>query len=237
VPAIDSRDVNKQIRMQVKPMLKHEEFSNFTSRTAWRYHPHQIDVINFQSFNSYFAEVAGCTTYSFAVNLGCYFTYVPDMHPNGPIKVKKDRLIPEEFRCHARRQLRRQLPQPELERTDIWYVDPGGKYLGPAVYDAALTIDTEAWNWFEQWSDASDVLRELQGPDSRSGGGTHGFGANPSPRRSYLTAYTAIFLKRPDIAIPHFEQVLASRSFPDVKLQVERDLKNAVEANEGKIST
>lgn len=67
---MDSKVVNRAIKANVWPMLKEHGFGHFTTRTAWRHDHDRIDVINFQSFNSYQASVIGCTTYSFALRLG-----------------------------------------------------------------------------------------------------------------------------------------------------------------------
>ena len=227
---LDSTAVNKEIRLH-KPLLQKAGFSEFTSRTSWRYRPNRIDVLNFQSFNSYLANSVGCTTYSFAVNLGCYLTYIPNQFAQNRFEEKEGRLLPLEYNCHLRCALHKQLKQPELSRKSIWYVDPQGKYLGPAVYDAALVIENKAWKWFERWSDDAEVLRTLL-KDREDKDGAFGFGVNPSPARSYFTAYTAMFLNAPEIAIPHFQRALASGCFPQVKEQLERDLESALGAGE-----
>jgi hypothetical protein len=72
--AMDSKDVSAELRKEIRPLLKDRGFQKFTSRYAWRVHDDRVDVVNFQSFNDYKARSLGCTTYSFAVNLGCYFT-------------------------------------------------------------------------------------------------------------------------------------------------------------------
>jgi hypothetical protein len=70
---MDSKIVTREIRRFVWPRLKKQGFTEFSARTAWRHSKAKIDVVNFQSFNSYLAGVIGCTTYSFALNLGCYY--------------------------------------------------------------------------------------------------------------------------------------------------------------------
>ena len=74
---MDSKVVNKVINKNIWSFLKEQGFSMFTSRSAWRFNQDTIEIINFQSFNSYLAEVLGCTTYSFTVNLAIYFTKIP----------------------------------------------------------------------------------------------------------------------------------------------------------------
>ena len=75
-PAIDSKAVSKAIRTTVWLKLKTVGFTKFTTRTAWRFGS-ALHVVNFQSFNSYNAKILGCTTMSFAVNLGLHFDFKP----------------------------------------------------------------------------------------------------------------------------------------------------------------
>lgn len=72
---MDSKIVNKEIKKTIKPFLQAVGFTKFSERNAWRYRDEFIEVINFQSFNSYLADGVGCTTYSFAINLGVYFKW------------------------------------------------------------------------------------------------------------------------------------------------------------------
>jgi len=220
---MDSRSVNREIRERIKPLLKDAGFSLFTSRTAWRYGVNRIDVVNFQSFNSYLAGGVGCTTYSFALNLGCYLTCIPYPHGGDRPKQKEGRLIPQEYECHFRRPLNKSISQPEFPRKNIWYVDPDGRHLSPAISDAALTIATQAFPWFQRFSDDFEALRTLL-KEKEENNGTHGFGANPSPMRSYLIAYTALTLRRPDLAVEHLDKALASGCFCKVEAQLKASL-------------
>ena len=74
---ISSTDINRLIRHLVWARLRDVGFDRRTARTAWRRWSEGVDVVNFQSFNSYLAGGVGCTTFSFAVNLGTTLDYVP----------------------------------------------------------------------------------------------------------------------------------------------------------------
>ena len=69
---MDSREVSTELRSEVRPLLRERGFQRFTSRYAWRVLDDRVDVVNFQSFSDQKARSLGCTSYSFAVNLGCY---------------------------------------------------------------------------------------------------------------------------------------------------------------------
>jgi len=70
---VDGRVVGIAIRQRVRPVLKEAGFAEFTERKAWRQSEHTIDHATFRSFTSYIAEGVGCTTFSFAVEVGVYF--------------------------------------------------------------------------------------------------------------------------------------------------------------------
>ena len=194
---MDSKTVNREIRAIVWPLLKEAGFVRSTARTFRRYAKDRIDVVNFQSFTSYQASSSVMTTYSFALNLGCYFTAVPR---TWPLKRKGDLLLREEYHCHFRRRLRKAIHQPQLEMTDIWYIDEEGYYLESAVHDARVALLHQAMPWFQRFSDYREVLRTLL-EDADTDDGTWGMGANPSPNRHYLTGYIALAVGEKTLAI------------------------------------
>jgi hypothetical protein len=100
---MDSRIVAREIMNEIWPFLRQIGFTEFSNKTAWRRLSEQIHVVNFQSFNSYIAEGVGCTTFSFALNLGIYFRSIPLDYPirKGPDPSVK----PQEYHCHFRQKL------------------------------------------------------------------------------------------------------------------------------------
>jgi len=111
---VDSSIVNRVIRVEIWPFLKDRGFQHFNSRTAWRIHSDRVDVVNFQSFNSYNADVMGITTFSFAVNLGCHLRYIPNKYPpevyptaNSSKSLEGNAPRPKEYECHMRGRLSR----------------------------------------------------------------------------------------------------------------------------------
>lgn len=225
---MDSRVVNRCIRERVWASLKESGFAKRTARTAWRQRHNQIDVINFQSFNSYLAESLGCTTFSFSVNLGTWLMYVPDL--TGTLKVKDGRPLPEEYECPFRTQLRKRVHQQEYPRDDVWFVAPDGSNVDQVVGDAATVIEQEGLPWFEQFVDARSVMRLLDQPEELDGG-TWGMGRNPSPMRSYIKAYTAIHLRDYETAREELRAVIQSGAFTHDRKALERELK-ALEGTE-----
>jgi len=117
---MDSRVASKLIRSEIWPILRRQGFTKLNARNAWRYRQPLIDVVNFQSFNSYLAEGIGCTTYSFGVNLG---VYVQDGLDSQVKRNKAGRLLPHEAECAYRVQLKKRKPIDLCAREDVFYID------------------------------------------------------------------------------------------------------------------
>jgi hypothetical protein len=161
----------------------------------------------------------GCTTYSFAVNLGCRFRAIP---VGGKIKQRDGFLRPGDYDCHFRRTMRKSIHQANFPRKTIWYVDPSGENLLPVIEDAKQTIVAEGLQWFNRFGDANEVLRTLlEDPefleDSEIHAGTWGFGRNPSPMRYLMTGFVALSLGKTALAKGHLKRALDSNCFKDLE--------------------
>ena len=195
---MDSKRVNQEIRAVVRPALRAHGFTVFTERTAWRYAPGRIHVVNFQSFNDYLATGVGCTTFSFALNLGQWLTCVPP--DDSRIALRKGLLAPQEYHCHLRLHPHRSIHQRELERRDIWYINDDGSYLAPVMNDARDVILGTGLAWFDRWSsdDAVDAL--LRESTSVATDGTDIGGGLGSPGRDVVHGYLLRSMGRIDEA-------------------------------------
>jgi hypothetical protein len=213
---MDSKVVSRELWRVVRPVLKNAGWISFAGRTARRFSDPRIDVVNFQSFNSYLASAIGSTTYSFSVRLGCFFPAIP----HSGIKVKDGLLNPYEHHCQLRYTIHKKFKQPECARTDVFYVDPKGKYLPTVVEAVQLGISTEGLSWFERFSDMQEVFRTLM-EDDESNEGTWGFGAKPSPARNLYTGYVALALGKTPIATEHLRQAALSPSYACYREQIE----------------
>jgi hypothetical protein len=226
---MDSKAVSKEIREKVWPLLKDQGFSRFTTRSAWRYEDHKIDVVNFQSFNSYLASGLGVTSFSFAVNLGSFLTYVP---PQWPLKSKDGHFMPHEAECHFRGRLsptnRRSEPAKWLAKLvqekkvpeGVWSVDKRGLNLDHCIQDVVGQLPLAA-SWFSRLSDKSEVLRILL-EDDQDMRRLWGFGRNPSPIRAYLTGYVAQALQNDQLARQKLAEAVLSGCFDDLFCNVEQ---------------
>src|SRR5258708_14777033 len=155
---MDSKIVNKAIKKEILSLLKENKFTKFNSRNALRFSEQQVDMINFQSFNSYLAYGVGCTTYSFSINLGVYYKcYEKTPWFNSKIPTK-----PSEYVWLQAKPLKKTLIQAKLfhpynnpsfhawhkDRNDIWYVKENGSNLEEVIQDAKECIGNEGFNYF-----------------------------------------------------------------------------------------
>src|SRR5215471_7247750 len=154
---MDSKVVSRELWRVVSPVLKDAGWTSFAGRTARRFSDPHNDVVNFQSFYIYLASAIGSTTYSFSVRLGCFFPAIP----HSGIRVKDGVLNPEEYHCQLRYTIHKKFSQPECARTDVFYVDPKGKYLPTVVEAVREGITTEGLSWFKRFSDMQELLRTL----------------------------------------------------------------------------
>lgn len=223
---MDSKVVSAEIRSEVRPFLKDEGFSRFTGRTAWRYHSDRIDVVNYQSFNSYNAEGIGCTTYSFALNLGTYFGYIRDQFDSDQNNLNNPKFRPAEYICHFRGGLSRSFWQRQLKRRDIWYIDPKGRTLKKAIRDTRTTLARDGMPWFDALKDPHEVLRILN-EDDEAFGAYWGFGRNPSPIRSYMLGYVSLHLGNIEDARNHLGMAIDSGCYAQTEDLIRADLANA----------
>lgn len=190
---MDSKVVSREIRREIWSLLGRSGFTQFSSRTAWRFTADQIHVVNFQSFGGYLAEGVGCTTFSFAVNVGIFFRAIPfratDKRPARESQ-------PRESQCHFRRSLQKGIAQPVLPRRDTWYVESDCSNLLECLDDARNAIVQDGLAWFSHFESLEYVLSALtdqadlpEVPASRE-----------SPARKRMIGYIARALGRTELA-------------------------------------
>jgi hypothetical protein len=164
--SFDSKDVNRAIRKIVWPALKAVGFDRRTDRTTWRDGPGVIQVVNFQSFNSYLAERLASTTFSFGVNLGVFYLSIAEV--SSVTAFIKDRSRPPEYHCHARYKLSKGITQAIpgfkrwADRSDIWFVLPDGSNLDLVVTDARDRIMAAGIPWLERLTDLEEARRSFE---------------------------------------------------------------------------
>jgi hypothetical protein len=175
---VDARAVTGAIRRIVWPRLRDAGFEAFTGRSAWRYVGDDVDLVNVQSFGGTLSDAVGCTSFSFAVNVGVWrpadAASVPARHdargrprPHDyecvPHRRKLHKSLsqpwfqpfrqdvrrwPPSFRLH-REGLKRALRTDTHDRPDIWFVLPDGSNLEECVLDALGAIERDGLPWLE----------------------------------------------------------------------------------------
>ena len=116
--------------------------------------------------------------------------------------------------------LKRTIPQKRgllplnYKRMDIWYIDPEGAYIEPALDDVEKQIEKLAMPWFERLHDDENIMRILQN-EAEDMDTLWGFGNNPSPMRSYLMGYMALHMGKNELARTYLQSVLDSHSFEE----------------------
>ncbi|RLD55337.1 MAG: hypothetical protein DRJ01_16790 [Bacteroidetes bacterium] len=201
---MDSKVVNKAIISIIRPILKENGFDKFSGRTYWRYHSDRIDILNFQSFNSYNADVLGCTTFSFSVNLSVYLTYVPEQTN---LKEKDGKIRPDEAQGHFRSGIKKGIKQPEFPRKDIWFIDNKGENITTAITDCKNQIQQIGLDWFKKF-DTRDKIFKILTKDQIDMDGTWGFGNFDSTSRNELIAYVAFELGQTELAVEKLNRLI-----------------------------
>ena len=193
---MDSRVVAREIKNEIWPLLRREGFTMFSPKTAWRSTPDQIHVVNYQSFNSYLAEGVGCATFSFALNLGIFFRAIPIEYPmtKGPDPSVK----PQEYHCHFRHRLLKNIEQPILPRRDTWYVERDVSNLLQCLDDSRTAIVKEGLPWLDRFESLESVLRLLMEQEQLP----EVYATRTSPARKRMIGYIARRIGRIDIAEP-----------------------------------
>jgi hypothetical protein len=165
---VDSKQVTKEIRRSAWSALREAGFGRQLGRSAYREWASGVDLINFQSFNSYLANGVGCTTFSFSVKLGVWLEGIPG---HRPARTSKDgRPAPHDYECSVRYTVGKGLFQPffhpysargtgvPVERIDVWYVEEDGENLAECVWDAVRQVQEVGLPWFEEMHDIGGLL-------------------------------------------------------------------------------
>jgi len=167
---IGSPQIDKYIRKTISPILRNNGFSKVKTRNNWAYQEKCIWIFNIRSVGYYFSQVTGFPPMSLTAWLGIFYTFIP--HPP-KIKVDKDGLLlPPEYAGHLRLtlknhncklQIRSRLKNPlEVQREDIWWIDPDGCNLEPMINDLAKSLQTEGIPWLKYGTDLNNAFDFIQ---------------------------------------------------------------------------
>lgn len=152
---VDAKVVDKALRMDVFGFLKEIGFTRRKGLKLWRDHEFFVDIIQFRHFSPYLADGLKTETFSVTIDLGVFFT-------NTSRKTKRngDTPLPDAVDGHFRGNILKHLRQPELERRDIWHINPDGSNLDAVITDIENVVQKDVPAWFKRVHDL-DVMREI----------------------------------------------------------------------------
>lgn len=215
IPTMDKRIVEKSLKDRLWPLLEVRGFQTFRGTTAWRHAEKKIDVVHIEFFNKGLHDKWGTTPYSFALATGCFSPFIPPITQPSIQQDKNGLLLPKETACHLRKTPSRKLRQGDCKIPNVWYVDPEGEYLAPAVTDAKEVLEGEVLSWFKRFDDSYELLRTLlEDPEDMStSNNCWGFGRKNSPVRFFLIGFAALELQKWQMARDTLQQALITGRF------------------------
>jgi hypothetical protein len=149
-------EINKIIRKILFPTLRANGFSNLNPRNSWAYHEDCIWVFNLCISHKRYSPLTAIYVF-----LGIYYKFISETYP--PKIDKTGRLIPEEWRCHVRNELRvdnldqsqctKMLYSPaEVNRRDIWWILPDGNNIEEAIDNVKSAFLNQGMQWFNDFT-------------------------------------------------------------------------------------
>ena len=204
--------INALIRQYLKPVLKKAGFTQFTTRSAWRYHNQRIDVFRFQvhKASNPFGRDAD---QSFSLELGCMLDYIPCITTKEPVRMVQNEPRPEIFHCTFQRTLQGPVSCRPLGQPYTWRLPAHSGALREALQNVADQLQSEGFFWYQQFDDPRFVLDFLSSPEERKDG-TWGYGRAGTPVRQFLVGFAAIRAGYYELAKESLHAVQCSPAFP-----------------------
>ena len=204
--------INALIRECLKPVLIEAGFSQFTTRSAWRYQNQRIDVFRFQ-LHKVTDAVGSDVRHTFSLELGCMLDYMPCLTTNEPVRIVQNEPRPEIFHCTFQRTLQGPEAHRPVGQPYAWKVPTDFGSLKATLQSAARALESEGFLWYQQFDDPRDVLELLSSPEERRNG-TWGYGRAGTPMRQMLIGLAALKAGFYDLAQESLHKIQASPGFP-----------------------
>lgn len=160
-PTINRRWVRDRYQQSIWPVLRDHGFDKFHDCGAWRHKDKRIDVIYLRFFSKPDTMKWGVTPFSFALEAGIYFPFVP---PVSPLRIRAEdgEMLPQEVDCHIRLSpIERGLKQRRTRIPNIWGVEPDGSNIEKILKDARNQLIERAMPWFGQFDNLRHVSELL----------------------------------------------------------------------------
>ena len=117
---ITAKDTTSALSRIVYPMLKAEGFDDWTTRSAWRRKDGRMEVVEFRSFNTYYAESFNCTHASISVWIGIQ---IPELSSCPYVKAGPKGVRPAESAMPIRANLAPSLGLQQRNPLGIWNIN------------------------------------------------------------------------------------------------------------------
>lgn len=184
---ICSKEINKEIRKIISPILSENGFDVIKVRNNWLHKKDVIWVFNLRAVGNYFSLVTGWPSMSLTGWLGMYYLFIPKVYK------QKNTALPDEAACDLRSEINVSIDQseftrtldnpPERKRTDIWWVEKDGSNLNKVIEDIKVSFLKDSIPWFKRLSNIENTWDEMQKQ-------------NDCYDKYYKLMYTAKFLRR-----------------------------------------
>ena len=208
-PQCDSKTVDKAIRQTIRPLLKEAGFAKNRGRNSWRLLENTAAVVNFQSFNSHYAESYGCTTFSLAVNAGLYFRET-ELCPWASGETPE---LPKEHECHLRMSpVKPEAYDDKCTNPDIWYVEPDGRNVSEVIDTIADVLSNSVLPWMDRHLDRDHLLQRFFSTEIQNDESEAFFGAPYSPARANVICGVLISRRDIDSARQYLSECLSQDS-------------------------
>lgn len=155
-PKISVRTVLNRLVAEIEPVLIANGFERFKRNRALRHREKYVDVLEIQFIRTYTTS-----RHSPAIQVGRFFTFVPEGVTKSPVKQEDGRFNPDPELCHFRKTIFKSRKQKETKIPNIWYVGPHGEYLDECVKDVRSATISQIIPWFNWLDDWNEVMRLL----------------------------------------------------------------------------
>ena len=208
--------INTLLRDCLKPVLKKAGFSQFTTRSAWRYENHRIDVFRIQIHKTV-SPRTGSLLSSFSVELGCMLDYIPCITGGEPVRLVQNEPRPEIFHCTFQRTLQGPEAYRPVGQPYGWLLPNDSASIRKILSMVSLQLQNEGLLWFRQFADPGYVLDFLSSPEERKNG-TWGYGRAGTPFRHLLIGFAALKAGYHQLA---YESLLVAQAAPGIPQHAE----------------
>ncbi|MTH55359.1 hypothetical protein GKZ89_18350 [Bacillus mangrovi] len=170
---MESKDLNKELRDTLYPVLGECGFTKITSRGSWKYNDNCIWIMDYEPVGKRFSEGSGWPSMSLFINCAIYFTFIPELNTEDVIKQSSDgQLTPRYNQSHLQETLLCNYNQNEYTNTleipadrgrnDIWWIEEDGSNLNHVINSLAEVISVDGMEWLREFSSEQHVLEALE---------------------------------------------------------------------------